>query len=129
VFSESKKLDFELELGCFVCKGNKMGEPVDVNEAEGYLFGVVMLNDWSARDIQSWEMAPLGPFNSKNFGTSISPWVVLTEALQPFFVQGIPNDQELLPYLREKKKENIVDIKLSVDIASQLYIIPAIAII
>lgn len=122
LFSESKKLDFELELGCFICKSNKMGEPVDVNEAENHLFGVVMMNDWSARDIQKWEMVPLGPLNSKNFGTTISPWVVLIEALQPFFTQGIPNDQQLLPYLQELKKNNTVDIKLSVDITSQFCI-------
>ena len=127
VFSECKKLDFELELGCFVCKGNKMGEPVDVNEAETHLFGVVMMNDWSARDIQMWEMIPLGPLNSKNFGTTISPWVVLIEALQPFRVQGIPNDQKLLPYLQEMKKDNVVDIKLSVDITSKSYIISVVA--
>jgi fumarylacetoacetase len=128
VFSECKKLDFELELGCFVCKGNKMGEPIDVNEAETHLFGVVMMNDWSARDIQRWEMIPLGPINSKNFGTTISPWVVLTEALQPFLVKGIPNDQELLPYLQEMKKDNVVDIKLSVDIMSKSCIISVMAI-
>jgi fumarylacetoacetase len=127
VFSPCKKLDFELELGCFICKGNKMGEPIDVNEAETHLFGVVMMNDWSARDIQKWEMVPLGPLNSKNFGTTISPWVVLTEALQPFLTQGIPNDQQLLPYLQEKKKDNIVDIKLSVDITSESCILSAIS--
>lgn len=119
VFSACRKLDFELELGCFVCKGNEMGTPIPVNEAESYLFGVVMMNDWSARDIQSWEMAPLGPFNSKNFGTSVSPWVVLTEALQPFMKEGIRNDAELLPYLRESKRENVVDINLKVDLKSE----------
>lgn len=96
-----------------------MGTPIPVDEAEGYLFGVVMMNDWSARDIQRWEMAPLGPFNSKNFGTSVSPWVVTMEALGSFMSEGIRNDVQLLPYLRESKKENVVDIKLSVDLKSE----------
>jgi fumarylacetoacetase len=118
IFSACRKLDFELELGCFVCKPNSMGDPVLIDEAEGSLFGVVLMNDWSARDIQSWEMVPLGPFNAKNFGTSISPWVVTMEALAPFLSKGIENDQQILPYLNEKRKENVYDIKLSVDLTS-----------
>jgi len=119
VFSACRKLDFELELGCFVCKSNNMGDPVRVDEAGQYLFGVVMMNDWSARDIQSWEMVPLGPFNAKNFGTSISPWVVTTEALEPFLTKGIENEQQILPYLDEKKEENVYNISLSVDLSSK----------
>jgi fumarylacetoacetase len=118
IFSACRRLDFELELGCFICKPNAMGEPVSVDSAEEHLFGVVLMNDWSARDIQAWEMAPLGPFNSKNFGTSISPWVVTTEALEPFLAEGIKNTVELLPYLQQKRKENIYDIKLSVELQS-----------
>jgi fumarylacetoacetase len=118
IFSACRKLDFELELGCFVCKPNDMGEPVPIDDAENNLFGVVLMNDWSARDIQSWEMVPLGPFNAKNFGTSISPWVVTMEALAPFLTKGIENDQQILPYLDEKRKENVYDIQLSVDLTS-----------
>ncbi|KAL9617714.1 MAG: hypothetical protein Q9160_007488 [Pyrenula sp. 1 TL-2023] len=117
IFSPSQRLDFELELGAFVCKDNPMGSPVPVNEASQNVFGVVLMNDWSARDIQLWEMAPLGPFNSKNFGTSISPWVVLMDALEPFRSPGIPNDTEILPYLREQQKNNTFDIKLEIDIS------------
>jgi fumarylacetoacetase len=122
IFSACRKLDFELELGCFVCKPNDMGEPVRIDKADENLFGVVLMNDWSARDIQSWEMVPLGPFNAKNFGTSISPWVVTMEALEPFLVAGIENDQQILPYLQEQKKENVYDIKLSVDLTSKFFI-------
>jgi fumarylacetoacetase len=119
IFSACRRLDFELELGCFVCKPNEMGEPVLIDKADENLFGVVLMNDWSARDIQSWEMVPLGPFNAKNFGTSISAWVVTIEALEPFLAEGIENDQEILPYLREQKKETVYDIKLSVDLTSK----------
>jgi fumarylacetoacetase len=117
-FSPCRKLDIELELGAFVCKANNMGEPISIGEAEESLFGVVLMNDWSARDIQAWEYVPLGPFNAKNFGTTISAWVVLAESLEPFLVKGLENDSELLPYLREKKTENVYDIKLQVDLKS-----------
>lgn len=117
-FSPCRKLDIELELGAFVCKANNMGEPISIGEAEESLFGVVLMNDWSARDIQAWEYVPLGPFNAKNFGTTISAWVVLAESLEPFLAKGLENDSELLPYLREKKTENVYDIKLQVDLKS-----------
>jgi len=117
-FSPCRKLDIELELGAFVCKANNMGEPVSIGEAEESLFGVVLMNDWSARDIQAWEYVPLGPFNAKNFGTTISAWVVLAESLEPFLAKGLENDSELLPYLREEKTENVYDIKLQVDLKS-----------
>ena len=117
-FSPCRKLDIELELGAFVCKANNMGEPISIGEAEESLFGVVLMNDWSARDIQAWEYVPLGPFNAKNFGTTISAWVVLAEALEPFLAKGLENDSELLPYLREKKTDNVYDIKLQVDLKS-----------
>jgi fumarylacetoacetase len=122
IFSACRKLDFELELGCFVCKPNDMGEPVRIDKAEENLFGVVLMNDWSARDIQSWEMVPLGPFNAKNFGTSISPWVVTMDALKPFLTKGIENDQQILPYLQESREENVYDIKLAVDLRSRLFL-------
>lgn len=115
-FSPSKRLDFELELGAFVCRENKMGESIPISEAGDGIFGLVLMNDWSARDIQMWESAPLGPFNAKNFGTSISPWVVLMDALEPFRTLSIQNDTELLPYLREEKN-NVFDIRLEVDLA------------
>lgn len=118
IFTPSKRLDFELELGAFVCKANKMGEPVSIKEADENIFGLVLMNDWSARDIQGWEMVPLGPFNSKNFGTSVSAWVVLVDALEPFRVSGIENEHEALAYLREGKKENVYDLKLEVELTS-----------
>ncbi|KAL9055303.1 MAG: hypothetical protein Q9162_003610 [Coniocarpon cinnabarinum] len=118
-FEASRRLDFELELGCFMCKSSKLGEPILVNEAHEYLFGVVLLNDWSARDFQSWEMAPLGPFTSKNFSTSVSPWVVLMEALEPFRCEGISNEGvEVLPYLQQREKKSMYDIDLSVSLTA-----------
>ena len=111
-----KKLDIELELGAFVCKANKLGDPVSIETAKESLFGVVLLNDWSARDIQAWEYVPLGPFTAKNFGTTISPWIVLTDALDPFLVQSMENSTELLPYLQEKRKDNVYDIALEVEL-------------
>lgn len=117
-FSPCKKLDFELELAAFVAKGNPLGEPIPVDQAGDHLFGVVLMNDWSARDIQAWEYVPLGPFNSKNFATTITPWVVLMDALEPFRVEGLEpgNRESLLPYLREKAAENVYDIRLEVDL-------------
>ena len=97
-----------------------MGEPIDVNEAEEYIFGFVLLNDWSARDIQAWEAVPLGPFNSKNFASTISPWVILKDALDPFHTPGIPNETELHPYLQEKRQDNVFDINLEVEVKSEL---------
>lgn len=118
IFTPSNRLDFELELGAFVCKANKMGEPVSIKEAEENIFGLVLMNDWSARDIQAWEMVPLGPLNSKNFGTSVSAWVILVDALESFRVRGIENENEVLPYLREEKKENVYDLNLEVELTS-----------
>jgi fumarylacetoacetase len=119
ILSPCRKLDIELELGAFVCKKNSMGEPVPIEQAEESIFGVVLMNDWSARDVQAWEYVPLGPFNSKNFGTTISAWVVLADALEPFRVKGLENDTEILPYLQEKEEENVFDIKLQVDLKSR----------
>ena len=113
-----RRLDMELELGAFVCRTNKMGEPIPIEEAEASLFGVVLMNDWSARDIQAWESVPLGPFNSKNFGTTISAWVVLADALEPHMTEGLENETQLLPYLQEKGKENLYDINLQADLTS-----------
>lgn len=120
-FSPCKKLDIELELGAFVCGSNPQGVPIPIEEAEKNLFGVVLMNDWSARDIQAWEYVPLGPFNAKNFGTTISTWVVLADALEPFKTKGLENDAEVLPYLKEKDEETVYDIKLEVDVKSKNY--------
>ena len=100
VFGPSKRLDFELEMGYFIGPGNPPGEPVPVNQAGDHIFGMVLVNDWSARDIQAWEYQPLGPFLAKNFATSISPWVVPLDALEPFRVPNPVQDPEPLPYLR-----------------------------
>lgn len=118
IFSPCKKLDIELELGCFVCKPSVLGDPIRIDEAPDHLFGVVLLNDWSARDIQAWEYVPLGPFNSKNFATTISPWVVLMDALEPFATSGMTNDEQLLPYLDEKDRKSNYDISLSVELTT-----------
>lgn len=101
IFGLSGQLDFELEVGYLIGTGNKQGLPVSVEEAEDYIFGLVLVNDWSARDIQSWEYQPLGPFLAKNFATSISPWVVPFEALESFRVPAPKQDPEPLPYLRQ----------------------------
>src|SRR5699024_8535272 len=101
VFSPCRRLDIELEMGCIVGKASALGHPVDVNRAHEYIFGMVLLNDWSARDIQQWEYVPLGPFNAKTFGTSISPWVVTMEALEPFRCPAVEQDPTPLPYLVE----------------------------
>ncbi|MCJ1394147.1 hypothetical protein MMC18_007025 [Xylographa bjoerkii] len=118
VFHPSKRLDIELELGAFVCKSNDIGDPIPVDQAEEHLFGFVLMNDWSARDIQAWEYVPLGPFNAKNFGTSISPWIVLADALKPFKCEGLENKTELLRYLQEGKVDNVYDIHLEVDLTA-----------
>ncbi|KAK5653785.1 hypothetical protein OQA88_7943 [Cercophora sp. LCS_1] len=113
-----RRLDFELELGCLIATPNEMGEPITAAEAQDHIFGYVLLNDWSARDIQSWEYVPLGPFNSKNFGTSISPWVVLADALEPFRVKGIENTTEIQTYLKEDRDDVAFDIRLEVDLTT-----------
>ena len=116
IFAPSRKLDFELETAFVVGEGNALGEPIPVSEAERHIFGVVLMNDWSARDIQTWEYVPLGPFNSKTFGTSISPWIVTMEALEPFRVPGPVQDPEPLPYLRQSGAQGF-DIQLQVALA------------
>ncbi|KAK3401834.1 fumarylacetoacetase [Sordaria brevicollis] len=116
--ASSRRLDIELELGCFITKSNALGQPVSIGEAEEHVFGYVLLNDWSARDIQTWEYVPLGPFNGKNFATTISPWVVLADALEPFRVKGIENSTPVQEYLKEKKEETVYDIQLEVDLTT-----------
>ncbi|XP_033845906.2 fumarylacetoacetase [Periophthalmus magnuspinnatus] len=102
VFGPSKQLDIELEMAFFVGGGNRLGEPIPVEKAHEHIFGMVLMNDWSARDIQSWEYVPLGPFLGKNFGTTISPWVVPMEALMPFAEPNSIQDPEPLPYLQHQ---------------------------
>jgi fumarylacetoacetase len=121
IFSPCRKLDIELEMGAFVCKQNPMGTGIPIGEAKEYIFGLVMLNDWSARDVQAWEYVPLGPFLAKNFGTTISAWVVLTSALQPFLAEGLEkgNRDILLPYLQEDVEKNVYDITLTVDLKTK----------
>ena len=102
VFGPSKRLDYELELGFFIGQGNALGEPIAIGEAEQHLFGVTLLNDWSARDLQAWEYQPLGPFLAKNFASTLSPWIVTMEALAPFRAAAFERsagDPQPLPYL------------------------------
>jgi fumarylacetoacetase len=102
VFGPTKSLDYELEMAFLIGPGNSLGEPVSIDRATDHIFGLVLMNDWSARDIQAWEYQPLGPFLAKNFATSISPWVVTLEALDPFRKPLPTQDPEPLPYLRAK---------------------------
>ena len=102
VYGPTRSLDYEVEIGCIVGAGNTLGVPVPINQAEAHLFGLCLVNDWSARDVQSWEYQPLGPFLGKNFATTVSPWVVTLEALEPFRVPAAerpPGDPAPLPYL------------------------------
>jgi len=116
VFGPCKLMDFELEMAFFVGGAeNKLGESIPIDKAQERIFGMVLMNDWSARDIQKWEYVPLGPFTAKNLGTVISPWVVPMEALQPFLVDNFAQDVEPLSYLKHDLKYNY-DIKLQVAI-------------
>ncbi len=123
-FARCAKLDFELETAFIVGADTALGEPVSVTEAESLIFGMVLLNDWSARDIQQWEYVPLGPFNAKTFATSISPWVVTMDALAPFRVAGPVQSPEPLPYLRQQGA-NSVDLMLEVDLQPQGATVPS----
>ena len=113
VFGPSRLLDFELEMGFFIGAGNPLGDPVPIDRAQDHIFGLVLVNDWSARDIQKWEYQPLGPFNAKNFATSVSPWVVTLEALAPFRCPAPAQDPAVLPYLAEGDRHTY-DINLEV---------------
>jgi len=101
-FGLTKSFDYELEMAFLIGPGNSLGDPVPIDRAIDHIFGFVLMNDWSARDIQAWEYQPLGPFLAKNFCTSISPWVVTLEALEPFRKSLSRQDPEPLPYLRQK---------------------------
>ncbi len=118
VFSASQQLDFELEVAFVIGKDSALGQPIPIEEAEEYIFGLVLFNDWSARDIQRWEYVPLGPFLGKNFASSISPWIVPLEALKPFRVKGPKQDPAPLPYLRSSGAHHL-DIHLEVSLCPQ----------
>ncbi|MBM4763723.1 fumarylacetoacetase [Bacillus sp. B15-48] len=113
IFGPCRQLDFELEMGYIIGTGNKLGDPITIENAEEHIFGMVLLNDWSARDIQAWEYVPLGPFLAKNFSTSIAPWIVPMEALEPFRVAGPKQDPKPLAYL-DQEGEGSFDIELEV---------------
>lgn len=118
LFRACRRLDFELEMGVVVGQNSAMGERLTEQQAEEMIFGFTLLNDWSARDIQAWEYVPLGPFQAKAFGTSISPWVVTREALEPFRVQGPTQDPAPLEYLSQTKGQNY-DVQLAVDLKTE----------
>ena len=118
VFKPSGRLDFELEMAFIVGKETKLGESIPVDKASDYIFGMVLFNDWSARDIQKWEYVPLGPFLGKSFASSVSPWIVTLEALEPFKVSGPKQDPEVLPYLKYERPFNY-DIQLEVTLAPE----------
>ena len=113
VYAASQQLDFELEMAFVIGKNSEMGQPIPMEKADEYIFGLLLFNDWSARDIQRWEYVPLGPFLGKNFGSSVSPWIVPLEALKPFRVKGPKQTPEPLEYLQQKGKQQY-DIALEV---------------
>lgn len=115
VFGPCKLLDFELEMAFVTFEGKSIGESISTSEADDYIFGMMLFNDWSARDIQKWEYVPLGPFLAKNFASSLSPWIVTLDALEPFRIKGPQQDPKVLPYLEYEGDKNI-DIDLEVSI-------------
>jgi len=117
-FGPSARVDIELEMGAVIGTGTNLGQPITTKQADQMIFGYVLLNDWSSRDIQAWEYQPLGPFQGKAFGTSISPWVITKEALEPFRCEVPEREKELLPYLSESKP-GLYDIKLEVTMQPQ----------
>jgi len=122
-FGPSRQMDYELELGVYIGTGNSLGSPIQVDEAEQHIFGVSLLNDWSARDIQSWEYQPLGPFLGKSFATSVSPWVITMDALTPYRVPlaaRAEDDPRPLAYLAPRSIERQgIDIQLEVSLTTQ----------
>lgn len=113
IFGASKRIDIELEMATIIGKGNPIGEAIDVNKAEEYIFGFALFNDWSARDIQRWEYVPLGPFLGKNFMSSLAPWVIPIEELELFRVPAEAQNPAVLPYLQEQRRRNF-DVQLDV---------------
>ena len=117
-FGKSKRLDIELEMAYIIGKSTHLGKPISIENAEDHIFGKVIFNDWSARDIQAWEYVPLGPFLGKNFGSTISPWIVTMEALEPFRCESVTQEPAVLPYLQFIGNKNF-DINLEVAIAPE----------
>lgn len=117
-FGPTKLFDFELEMGFFIGKGNSLGNPIAIEDAYDHIFGMVLVNDWSARDIQKWEYVPLGPFLAKNFATSISPWIVTMDALEEFRTESPKQEPEVLEYLKSNGN-NAYDIKLDVSLRTE----------
>ena len=120
VYGPSRQLDYELEMAAYVGGGNQSGSPIPIDRAEENIFGVCILNDWSARDIQFWESQPLGPFLGKSFATTVSPWVVTLEALAPYRIpafQRAPGDPETLPYLASAENRNFGGIDITIEVA------------
>jgi fumarylacetoacetase len=117
-FGPTRLLDFELEMAFVVGKETALGTSISTEKAEEHIFGLLLFNDWSARDIQKWEYVPLGPFLAKNFGSTISPWIVTLEALEPFKTEGPKQEPAVLPYLQFKGNKNY-DIQLEVDIVTK----------
>lgn len=118
-FGPSKRLDYEAELGFFVGTGNEQGESVPIGSASDHIFGVVLLNDWSARDVQAWEYQPLGPFLAKNFATTVSPWVVTMEALEPFRERAfkrLSDDPSPLPYLMDARDQESGGLNIAIEV-------------
>jgi fumarylacetoacetase len=113
VFGPSASLDFELEMGFYLAEGTQIGKRITCAAAEDHMLGLVIVNDWSARDFQAWEYQPLGPFLSKSFATTVSPWIVTLDALEPFRIEGMRQDPEPLPHLRTHGKPHF-DIELEV---------------
>ncbi len=123
-FGACQNLDYELEVAAFIGQGNRLGDSIDIAQAEGALFGICLLNDWSARDMQRWEYQPLGPFLAKSFASTLSPWVVTMEALAPFRCPAFTRtaeDPQPLPYLRDSQNESQggIDLQLEVAMSSQ----------
>ncbi|MFZ3275141.1 MAG: fumarylacetoacetase [Lutibacter sp.] len=119
VFGPTKELDMELETAFITTDVNNLGEPISVDEAHDYIFGMVLFNDWSARDIQKWEFVPLGPFLGKSFASSMSPWIITMDALEPFKCDGPKQEVTPLPYLQQKTTKNSYDIKLQAAIETE----------
>ncbi len=117
-FGPCKRLDFELEMAFITCKNNPLGNSISAEDAENSIFGFVLFNDWSARDVQTWEYVPLGPFMAKNFASSISPWIVTMDALEPFRINGPKQKPEVLPYLKTIGTKNF-DISLEVGVTPE----------
>jgi fumarylacetoacetase len=113
-FSPSKAMDFELEMAFVIGKSTTLGQSVPTSKADDYIFGMTLFNDWSARDIQRWEYVPLGPFLAKNFASTISPWIISTEALEPFRIKAPEQNPEVLPYLERSREDCSFDITLEV---------------